>query len=401
MDDKQLTHVLNRIAEKEIGNDMDKLTEIRASILNRRQARLPLRMAAALATLLAVVFTSVAVYALVQNDGGDPGLTAVDEAGLVTELNLSQTIDDVTVTISRGYADANRVALWFRADGIDPDEAGLWFDSTLLDAATGEWFGTGGQSNILLDEGTDEETGVPYTEGILTFSHAEAVDAGATFDLTLEFDLIPAPRGQVDGAWPEPVATFTFEFSLSVIEALELEPDATVSANGIDMTLQSLRISPSATSMQLCYNTPDAQDWQPVPELTIGEDEGLASSMGIVMPFDPQSLYRCMNVDFLIAYIADETDETPPTLTVSIPRLQTSIPEPTPDKLEAAAAILAEQGIDVEFILEGRALGWEILAAPEGLTEPEIGLMIWDAMREHYAGPWTFEVNLETGDVMP
>src|SRR6185503_10598090 len=43
----------------------------------------------------------------------DRGLQHVNEAGLVRELDLRQTINGVTVHLQKGYADANRVAIGY------------------------------------------------------------------------------------------------------------------------------------------------------------------------------------------------------------------------------------------------------------------------------------------------
>ncbi len=49
----------------------------------------------------------------------DPGLQQVELLGLGHDLNISQTVDGVTVTLGRAYADANRVVLAFTVRSED------------------------------------------------------------------------------------------------------------------------------------------------------------------------------------------------------------------------------------------------------------------------------------------
>ena len=48
-----------------------------------------------------------------------PGLNHVGQAGLSQELDLSQTLDGVTVTLERAYADANRVVVGYTVSSAD------------------------------------------------------------------------------------------------------------------------------------------------------------------------------------------------------------------------------------------------------------------------------------------
>lgn len=84
----------------------------------QHRAQSLVRLGVGVAALL-LVFTS-ATYAvgelLASTWEQDPGLSRVSKAGLVTELNLAQTHDDVTVTIERAYADTSRLALGIRID---------------------------------------------------------------------------------------------------------------------------------------------------------------------------------------------------------------------------------------------------------------------------------------------
>ena len=80
------------------------------------------RVAAVFIMFFTVGMMSYAIYETI--NGRDPGLEAVHEAGLVTELNLSQTINDVTVTLDWAYADVfeNRPSSAFVAifPNLDP-----------------------------------------------------------------------------------------------------------------------------------------------------------------------------------------------------------------------------------------------------------------------------------------
>ncbi|MBE2266751.1 MAG: DUF4179 domain-containing protein, partial [Anaerolinea sp.] len=63
-----------------------------------------------LLTVIIMFGVVTAVYAVVNGQIGlDPGMEGVDAANLVTDLNLSQTVDGVTLTLEWAYIDAHRV----------------------------------------------------------------------------------------------------------------------------------------------------------------------------------------------------------------------------------------------------------------------------------------------------
>jgi len=78
--------------------------------------------------------------------------------------------------------------------------------------------------------------------------------------------------------------------------------------------------------------------------------------------------------------------------TLTIDRLVTPIDYFT--NTEAARQKLAEQGIVVEFHVEESSADYEVLSAPEGMSDEELHRLIGDSLREIYPGPWIFSVQI-------
>ena len=113
MDDQTLRKTLTQLGEQEIPDDMDLIPNVREQLQTTRrisQMR-SMRVAAVMTALLIFSTMTVAAAVVLYEQSDDPGLEAADEQGLFTELNQSQTVNDMTVELLRGYADANRVAL--------------------------------------------------------------------------------------------------------------------------------------------------------------------------------------------------------------------------------------------------------------------------------------------------
>src|SRR5919204_5237842 len=91
------------------------------SRLQRRWARAML--VGALAIFALVGATYVALPLLQSLWSGDRGLQHVTQAGLARELDLTQTVDGVTIHVQKGYADANRVAVGYSVE-FPPTAAG-------------------------------------------------------------------------------------------------------------------------------------------------------------------------------------------------------------------------------------------------------------------------------------
>lgn len=387
MNDQQLTQALQDMAAKDIRN-VDKREAIRKRILARQtQPIYHARWTVVTAVLMLALISATVVAALYQT-ATDPGLTAVEDAGLVQPLNVNAASDGFTFEITKGYADANRVALWYVITGPNLD-TGFYVNSTLFKAGQpDELFGTGGQSS------SSEAGPKPNSlAGVLTFDHTYPPPEDGEFHLRLRLQLYKIPANMTgDYTMQDNVqASADLEFTLPAIGALELFPKLETTTHDVTFSLNSLRITPSQTALNLCFDMPSAQDWQVSITASIGDQQGLLASMGTSngKTFRLTDPHRCMDINFLLPY-QEENQQ----MVIEIDHLETSISEGNEAVLERAKERLTAQGIEIEFHLVDHGLNWTIRSQPEGLTEADLNQLILDSMRERYDGPWRFVVGL-------
>ena len=308
MKEQRVTQILEGIAEDEVPATLDLWPAIRAQVQPQRHPSRWARVVPAtrlgwafLALVLCLAFGAVA-YAVAPAVGRlfqqEPGLQHVEQANLVQELNLSQTVNGVTVTLERVYADANRIVVGFTIkdpDGQRDDVHHL----TLTDAAgtvfpgtTG--FGVTGRSDIFGVE-------LPPGEGayVLAFDASAVEGTPAELDLRLVVEVrelvlptdTPGPSPTSAGSPAEPqepmvvelepmpqgaiVGTFTFDFSVPFIPARVAEVNQTVEAAGVAVRLERVVVTPSETRAYLRFDPPGEVEtsWTSIVTLKAPGDE--------------------------------------------------------------------------------------------------------------------------------
>jgi len=305
MKEQQVTQILQEIAEQEVPASLDLWPAIRARVQPRRRSPrwaqlMPnTRLGWALLALVLFLALGAVAYAVVPVVNRlfqqEAGLRHVEQANLVQELNLSQTMDGVTVTLERAYADANRIVIGYTITGPNSQRYDAW-DLTLTDAAGTVFSGTigygvTGQSDIL-------QVSLPPGEGadVICFDAAPVEGAPAELDLRLvmeleEFVLLPAalePPPTLDSPpaeSPEPmvveleplptpeeeaiVGPFTFDFSVPFISGRVAKVNQTVEAAGVAVCLERVMVTPSETRAYLRFDSPGGAEtrWTPIAML--------------------------------------------------------------------------------------------------------------------------------------
>lgn len=226
----------------------------------------------------------------------DAGLRQVDQADLVQQLHLSQTVDGVTVTLERAYADANRIVVGYTIKAPNgqryearrltlTDAAGTVFHETV-------GFGVSGASDIL-------EAAPPPGEkvNVVSFDAAPVEGAPAALDLRLEMELeeralppgasaspptpggLPAEAPMRVEVQPLPVGRiigpFTFDFRTPFIPGRVIEMNQTVEDAGVAVRLERLVVTPSETRATICFTAPDGgrRQWVPILTLEAGNEQ--------------------------------------------------------------------------------------------------------------------------------
>ncbi len=399
MNEKQFTYHLDHIAAKEIPDDMNKWQEIQARLMmHRAPSRHMMRTVRRAAAVLVAVFIGLVGYAFSQGPSDDPGLDHVREAGLVQPLNLVETHGGVTVTLTEGYADANRIALWLT---IEPGEqpAVLWTLNPVLSDASGDLLDVGFNMSPL------EETDAGMWRMLTNFDPVQPLPDHQPLDLRLTVNaggitvpVVPEGVTLEPGSIPPeymvevpPIDPFVFTFRLSVQEALTLTPQQTVEANGLGITLEQVTLAPSQVALRLCFDLPDGGDWQPQLQVRVDGAAGSLAGYGLTERPDPSDTQRCADYEIMVGYTPESR-----TLEVNIDRLQTS-ESISPESLARAQERLVAQGIVLEFETGRGHFGWNILSAPEGMSEQAINEKVSAALSEQFEGPWTFIVALPGG----
>jgi hypothetical protein len=388
MNDKQLVHYLDRIAAQEIPDEMNKWPEIQARLtLRRTPSRRTMRTVRRAAAALIVVLAGLVGYAFSQGPSDDPGLEHVREAGLLQPLHLTETHDGVTVTLTEGYADANRIALWLTIEtGEQP--AVVWTLDPILGYANGDALNVGFTMAPL------EESDSGMWQMLINFDPVSPLPDDQPIDLRLTLKaggrtvpVVPEGATLEPGSIPPqylvdvpPIAPFVFTFRLNVQEALTL-----------GMTLEQVTLAPSQIALRLCFDLPDGGDWQPQVQVRVDGAAGMLAGYRLIERPHPSDTRRCADYEMMVGYTPESK-----TLEVSIDRLQTS-ESISPESLARAQERLAAQGIALEFEAGRGHFSWKILSAPEGMSEQAINEHVSAALSEQYEGPWSFIVTLPAG----
>ena len=319
-----------------------------------------------------------------------PGIAPLEPAPLVSEAANS----DITVTLEKAYADIFRMVF---VVSIKSPQAGLVVSSATLKDASGTELNTGLGINSQPDD--------PPGRFTVELNPSNEFTAGQfKGQLTLGI-------GTQFGSISPALAEAHFNVDLPIYPAVVFDPMQTVTANGVEMLLQRIKVTPSFTKAYLCFQKPSQADWGIgyISTLKIGEDTGTLSTSSLlfdsentgnmpVMPepdwISPVKIGRCVWAGFTVGHHGK-----PEVLTLNIPQLEQSSPEDIPnDQLQAVRKKLLAQGIDVDLVTSsgngGGGGGLEINKKPDGMTDDQATQLFYEALGIYHPGPWIFTVNI-------
>ena len=308
MKEQQAAQILQEFAEQEVPASLDLWPAIQARLQPQRHPSWWTRIVPAtrlgwaflaLALFLALGAAAYAVAPILSRVSQmEAGLQHIEQSKLGQELNLSQTLNGITVTLQWVYADANRLVVGFTVNGPKdlPDNHALSPARVTLTDAAGTAFpgsvgyGVTGQSDIL-------KVSLPSGEGayLLTFDAAPIEGEPAELDLQLVMEVetyvVPTPVPPTPGVYEDrgsrdpvvPVATagpFTFDFSVPFIPGCTIEVQQTAEAAGVAVRLERVVVTPSETRAILCFVPPDGKSEQWLPNVTLSTAGGQAYVAG-------------------------------------------------------------------------------------------------------------------------
>ena len=304
-----------------------------------------------------------------------------------------QTDGSFTAEAVSYYADALRVILHVRISGAS---SGIFaIDGVDLHDTNGEFI------NSSLSYGRVNEA----DPSLYQFEFNPVIRLPDRLQGALRFRIV-ASMGEGDA-----LADFSIDLDLPVHPAQAYNPHVVSTANGVELLLDRLVISPTYTQAYLCYNKPTPADWT-IGQKTLLEIGGNKSSInGYSLLYDaefgdlgkggeadwtPNVNYgRCVKVGFPVG------DASPESIVLTIPALEQSTPEViSEDDLAAARVKLLPEGIDIDWQVNtspsgGGSVGPVYNSLPAGMSQQEAYQKLLEALGYFHEGPWVINVNVK------
>jgi len=182
----------------------------------------------------------------------------LEEAGLAQELELSQTINGITVSLERAYADSNVALVGFTVSGPD----------TRYQAEIGGLSTADGQNLfgiIGVGTGSKEIMGnLNSSATIYTFDTSTLKEVSSELNLILEVSVADLP---MIGESETLAGPFVFEFDVPFHAGKSIDISQTVEAAGVPVILEQVTIS--HWGVRAVFQNPDGDDYFPILSLTL------------------------------------------------------------------------------------------------------------------------------------
>lgn len=387
--EKRIIHqLLDDIASQEIPDDMNLWNDIQTKLPTPRKATyrhaLTLTRVAAIGMLLLVSAVTYGFYQQVIS--GDPGLEAVSRANLITYFNETRTIEgpyNFEVSLEYAYADANRIVIASSAKGSAASrlELRLYPDVNLYteDGEEIPYLPLGGGNGGGGGPYDPEEIIVTEVSGQVMFDSSALQVTTKEIPLVLEFVMgystTETGGGMLIGG------TTQFNLTLPFNPGRVMDTPQTVTANGLEITLQKVVVAPSLTRIELCYQDPEPEGvvWSLYGSIDV-DDKPIIPMQSLNAIWDAEIIEAqpCQLIN-LTQSLMDAEGEWQLTLTKLA-----LVGSEDPNRV---ANRMAEAGYEIEVIpQEGGSFGYYY-------TDPNVGEYLDQVLteeRESIEGPWVF-----------
>lgn len=428
--DLLISNALGELAEAGISKHANPWPRILAILkkedkIEKPVARLKIS-GAPLIVLIALVMVTAAAYAFYRVMI-DPGLQAVQDAGLVTEKNqpaqptlfarqsgqpgnltvtATPSIENLKVNLNWAYADEARVAFQITIIGLSPQQTANINNYVCNPYITNDSGVHIGVNLADVSIHADQE----FTPVDLTYIGYQKLDASKHSTVNLSLDLTVGPCGpywnfpenNLPAMTPYPLnGNYHLNFQTPVYPAVVILPGQTVENNDIKMRLDKVTLNPSYVDLQLCYTAPthpqfqkrSGIDWM-LDGVTLEWTGSAPISMSEVLKWPTKNAQGefCETVGYAIPAPANQEQSQ---MHVHIARLMAV--ENEGDLTDAfkvdAKEKLAKQGIEVDFnaFSADNTHLWKILRKPAGMTEADANQAVIDLLTHIVEGPWDFE----------
>ncbi|GAP16031.1 hypothetical protein LARV_03827 [Longilinea arvoryzae] len=429
--DLLISNALDELAKAGVSKHANPWPKIMAILIKEDKIEKPvarLRISGApLIVLIALVMVTAAAYAFYRIMI-DPGLQAVQDAGLVSVKNqpaqstlfarqtspagnlagtATPSIENLKVNLNWAYADEARVAFQITITGLNAQQAAdinNFVCNPYITNDSGVHIGVNlADVNIHADQ--------QWNSIDLTYIGYQRLDASKQSTINLSLDLTVGPCGpywnfeenNLPEMTPYPVyGNYHLDFQTPVYPGVSILPGQTVEKNGIKMRLNEVTLNPSYIDLQLCYQSPvnpqlprSGIEWM-LDGVTLDWIGSVPIPMNEVLngPFVNEQGEICETVGYAIPEPANQEVNR---INVHVARLLAIENEGnlTDSFKEDAKEKLAQQGIEVDFetISLDNAHLWRILRKPAGMTDAEANQAVQNLLIHTIEGPWDFEFN--------
>jgi hypothetical protein len=242
-----------------------------------------------------------------------------DPAPGTTTQNISQTLDGVTVSILASYTDITQVAFWYEITGLDlPDGQlhGAPFLNVSVLGSNGDMLITGSSTGGI--DMTDSNLIAGFHRADVDFTDTQAQELTIAIAITQPegMPLYLAPAGvPIEEAVTDEYRydlpydlSFRLPITVTPIEGRALFPALSADSNGLNLAIEAIMMTPVRTAVRVCFDLPDANDWQPDLQVRLDGNAGQLSGFGLEHLPDPQDTRRCSNFAFVMP--ASESPES-------------------------------------------------------------------------------------------
>jgi hypothetical protein len=193
----------------------------------------------------------------------------IEEAGLAQELDLSQTINGITVSLERAYADSNVALVGFTVNGPDTR-----YQAEISGLSTADGQNLSGMIGV--GTGSKEIMGnLNSFATIYTFDASTLKDVSSELNLILEVSVADLP---MIGESKTLAGPFRFEFNVPFHAGKSIAIGQTFEAGGVPVTLEQVTISHWGVSA--VFRNPDGDDYFPITSLNLPNGDQVNGGLG-------------------------------------------------------------------------------------------------------------------------
>lgn len=224
----------------------------------------------------------------------------IGESNLGVQLNQRQTVNGITFTLERVYADEDNVVIGYSVERFQDQRKGYPTSGPpMVSDGSGRVFEYVGGGGRITDPMYENEGGERVAD-LAFFEPSKKLDVSGKHEFRFELKLNPKARADGQDASSEIGAArnLVFDFDVPVHKVDVIQVGNTVEASGIPMALEQVENSPARTEATLCFDPPQDEKytWVPVVERpNVAQSDVFANDALYEVP--PEEEIGCVEYD--------------------------------------------------------------------------------------------------------